>query len=248
MRSRNVIVMLKMCTAWWAIHNLTAFDWLWLNAVCSKMFNWRRHTFIARASAPHWDAWESRCEWVIVRESERASERLRAQEKYPSNLCVTCSKWNWNWCNVPLLLLLLLLLLLHTAHRDMCLLHGETQRDFKSMPIILFASIFRPCHCCVFCGSLCVRVKYGLHASSSLPRFLFAVKLSRNCIASVFLFSLSLCERSSEWVCASAHVSMVWNQWKNSQCASECESTTLALSNETRKKNQQYTANRPFSN
>ena len=82
---------------------LIGFDSMQYAQKCS-MFNWR-HTFIARASTPHWDARENRSEWVIVRESDR----LRAQEKYPSNLCVTCSKWNWNWCNVlpPMLLLLL---------------------------------------------------------------------------------------------------------------------------------------------
>lgn len=50
-------------------------------------------------------------------------------------------------------------------HWDMCLLHGKQQPAFKSMSIILFASVFRPCYCylcsCIILLRCRARVRNG---------------------------------------------------------------------------------------
>lgn len=130
------------------------------------------------------------------------------------------SKWKWNWCNV----------FCCTEHIETCVYcTARVQRDFKSMSIILFASIFRPCYCCVF---------HSVFSHFAQPNHGIAPTL-------VFLFSG--CVYVSVRAPTSAHVLMVWKSVKE---FTMCTRNQLHFIGFDQKKGeeekQQYTANRPF--
>lgn len=132
----NVIVMLKMCThthgtrslalVRWAIHNLAAFDWVWLvqHVQCLLAANtrlaWACAHLGARARASYIDArenskseWE-KSDWLELKRNIHQIYVLRVANE--TGIGATCTGW---WCagNAT-----------HSssAHsRDICLLHGE---------------------------------------------------------------------------------------------------------------------------
>lgn len=249
----NVIVMLKMCTASRQIGLYII--WLRLIGFDSMQYAQKCSTggiHLSRGrSTPHWDARESRSEWVIVREWATDSElRRNIHQIYvlrvanETGIGATCYSRCCRCC----------CFIQHTETCVYCTVkHNEILNQCRLFYLLLFSGRVIVVYSVEVVRARAIPYSHTSSSRSCLlsarslsrSRSSFAVKPSRNCIASVFFVFVW----AIKWV--SVRERSRFDGLKSVEEFTMCIWMWIdnigAISNRTNKNKQQYTANRPFS-